>query len=397
MKKKHVCMIAYTGYARDTRVRREAETLALNGYKVSFLVPRSGTAEKAKTYEQDGVSVIELNTTKYCGKSKISYLFSYLYFTLACFFVCTWRCLKGHIDVVHVHNMPNFLVFTALLPRLLGKKLILDIHDTVPETYMAKFGDAGQSPSVAFWLFCLEEKICCCLAHKIICVNHTQKDVLVQRGIPGNKIEISLNVPDHRRFGMNSERRNQDPMEPTPGFKLVYHGTLARRLGLDLAIKAVADLTGRIPDIEFHIIGGGDDQVEFARYSKEMKLEGHVFFEGFCPVESLVSVLSGMDVGVIPNRKSIASDLMLPVKMLEYVALNIPVVAPRLKTIERYFTEEMARYYEPGNVDDLARAIYDLKSDESLRNNQIREARKFLERYGWERHHQDLLNLYQAV
>ena len=97
---------------------------------------------------------------------------------------------------------------------------------------------------------------------------------------------------------MNSERRNQDPMEPTPGFKLVYHGTLARRLGLDLAIKAVADLTGRIPDIEFHIIGGGDDQVEFARYSKEMKLEGHVFFEGFCPVESLVSVLSGMDVFV---------------------------------------------------------------------------------------------------
>ena len=192
MKKKHVCMIAYTGYARDTRVRREAETLALNGYKVSFLVPRSGPGEKAKTYEQDGVSVIELNTTKYCGKSKISYLSSYLYFTLACFFVCTWRCLKGHIDVVHVHNMPNFLVFTALLPRLLGKKLILDIHDTVPETYMAKFGDAGQSPSVAFWLFCLEEKICCCLAHKIICVNHTQKDVLVQRGIPGKKIEISL-------------------------------------------------------------------------------------------------------------------------------------------------------------------------------------------------------------
>lgn len=397
MKKKHVCMIAYTGYARDTRVRREAETLALNGYKVSFLVPRSGAREKAKTYEQDGVSVIELNTTKYCGKSKISYLFSYLYFTLACFCVCTWRCLEGHIDVVHVHNMPNFLVFTALLPRLLGKKLILDIHDTVPETYMAKFGDAGQNPGVAFWLFCLEEKICCCLAHKIICVNHTQKDVLVQRGIPGDKIEISLNVPDHRRFGLNSEPCNQDPMEPTPGFKLVYHGTLARRLGLDLAIKAVADLTGRIPDIEFHIIGGGDDQAEFVRYSKEMKLEGHVFFEGFFPVESLVSVLSGMDVGVIPNRKSIASDLMLPVKMLEYVALDIPVVAPRLKTIERYFTEEMARYYEPGNVDDLARAIYDLKSDESLRKNQIREARKFLERYGWERHNQDLLNLYQAV
>ena len=40
--KKQVCMIAYTGYAGDARVRREAETLALNGYEVCFLLPKSG-------------------------------------------------------------------------------------------------------------------------------------------------------------------------------------------------------------------------------------------------------------------------------------------------------------------------------------------------------------------
>src|SRR5207247_8680052 len=48
--------------------------------------------------------------------------------------------VKRRYDVVQVHTMPDFLVFAALIPKLLGAKIILDVHDLMPELYAAKFG-----------------------------------------------------------------------------------------------------------------------------------------------------------------------------------------------------------------------------------------------------------------
>ena len=104
-----------------------------------------------------------------------------------------------------------------------------------------------------------------------------------------------------------------------------------------------------------------------------------------------------MDLGIISNRKSIATELMLPVKMMEYIALGIPVVAPRLKAIEYYFDRGMVGYFEPESVDSLAGMILSLYEDASKREKQTEKARVFLERYGWENHQLDLLNLYRQM
>lgn len=390
--KNQVCMIAYTGYAGDARVRREAETLVLNGYAVSFLVPKAG--DRPRSYTLDGVEVVELNVRQYCGKSQRRYFLSYFAFLVRSFFACSARCLRGKIDVVHVHNMPNFLVFATILPRLAGKKVILDIHDTMPETYLAKFGN-GAKPDRVFKLFCIEEAICSKLANRLVAVNHTQKAALVGRGIAEQKVAVSLNVPDHRRFVETEDQRTSQ--DPGSAFKLIYHGTLAKRLGVDLAIRAFAELAEKIPEIEFNILGVGDDETEFRSIAEELNLGSRIRFGGFVPIDNLLDALKGMQVGVVPNRKSLASELMLPVKMLEYVGLGIPVVVPRLTAIQHYFNDDMVRFYEPESVSDLARAIFDLHADPALRERQVTEARKFLERYGWERHHKDLLDLYQSL
>ena len=107
--------------------------------------------------------------------------------------------------------------------------------------------------------------------------------------------------------------------------------------------------------------------------------------------------LAQMDMGIVANRKNIATELMLPVKMLEYIALDIPVIAPRLRTIEYYFSDDMVKYFEPDNVDSLARVILEAYRDEEKRNTQVIMARKFLEQYGWEKHRMDLINLYRNL
>jgi len=385
-------MIVYTDYPTDTRVRREAETLALlPEYNVSVLSLKEG--EAPLTYDLDGVHVIELNEKKYCGKSQTRYVLSYVKFLMLSFIRCAKFFFQRKIDIVHVHNMPNFLVFSAFIPRVFGKKIILDIHDSVPETYATKFSGLGR---LLFRLLCIEELLSCAFANRIICVNHVQSDVLIQRGIPEEKITISMNVLDHRKF--KSVSANHGRKRSLSGFRAVYHGTIAMRLGIDLILRAIAHLKNKIPDLEFHVWGrGGDDLDEILIILNQLGIQDKVHFNDAIPMDALIPKLLDMSIGIIGNRRSVATELMLPVKLLEYVALGIPVVAPRLKAIQYYFTEEMVTYYEPEDVDSMAEAILKLYENPSLRKAQAEKAKTFLDKYGWEKHKMDLINLYKQL
>lgn len=384
-------MVAYTIYATDPRVRREAETLAtMPEYDVTVVVPRMGAT--SQTAVSNGVRVVELGAGRYWGSSVFAYLWSYLKFLAVVFLDCTRRTLGGRVDIVHIHNMPNFLIFSAIVPRMLGRKIILDIHDSVPETYLEKFGNRS---AALFRLLCLEEALCCRMAHRILCVNHPQRDVLVGRGIPAHKIAISMNVPDDRWFG-NGDGAPSD-RSASGSFDLVYHGTLARRLGIDLTIRAVAALRDRIPGLRFHIIGGGDDEGALVAMADSLGLKSSVIFHGLVPVEKLAPALRSMHLGVIANRRNLATELMLPVKMLEYISLGIPVIVPPLKTVRHYFSDDMVTFFEAGDADSLAEAILSSYRNEPKRLEQAHSARAFLERYGWQRHKQDLFDLYRSL
>ena len=91
------------------------------------------------------------------------------------------------------------------------------------------------------------------------------------------------------------------------------------------------------------------------------------------------------------------TELMLPVKLLEYVAIGIPVVSARLKTIEHYFSDDMICYFEPESVESMANAILELYRNKNKRHEQVINARKFIEIYGWEKHQKNLIRLYEEL
>jgi glycosyltransferase involved in cell wall biosynthesis len=295
-KARSICMIAYTNYAIDARVRREAETLASVGFRVSCLTNRNqGTATR---YVLNGVEVRELAVPKYRGKSTIAYILSYLRFLASATIACLGRLAKGEIDVVHVHNLPDFLVFAAVLPRLVGKKVVLDIHDSVPETFATKFSG---NPALHKAL-CLEERVCAAVAHKVICVNHPQRDVLVSRGIPMAKTFVSMNVPDPRIFaaGPAVDRASNGH------FNLVYHGTMAERLGVDLIIRAVA--ASRAHSVSHAAsVGRRRRPAGLSAVGRRTRRIDRVSFKpkGF-PLDELPGRLGGMDLGVVGNRTNVA-------------------------------------------------------------------------------------------
>ena len=140
---------------------------------------------------------------------------------------------------------------------------------------------------------------------------------------------------------------------------LVYHGTLARRLGLDIAIEAVAlAQTGLPGGVQLRVIGAGEERSALLALRDRLGLQEQILFsDGFVPVEQIPALLGDADIGVVPLRVTPGTDIMLPTKLLEYVSLRIPCIVPRTGTIERYFDETMVEFFVAEDPTSLAEAI----------------------------------------
>jgi glycosyltransferase involved in cell wall biosynthesis len=346
----HVLMIAYTTYSLDARVKRHSEALAERGDVVDVIC-LAGKEDHALK----GVNLIRIPIARYRGKRRANYLSSYLKFFTAASWIAAKSSAKLPYDVVIVCSIPDLAVVSALIPKLFGSKVVLDIHDTMPELYRDKF--SGKLGAVGAYILSIEERVSAWLADRVLAVHEPHARRLEHSGIPSSKITVVLNAPDPRLF--QPVARQPDLGNP---FTIVTHGTINQRLGLDTALEALNILRDRLsnPHLKLRILGPGEHLEAVRAHAEQLKLAELVSFEEAVPLERLSSVLLEASVGLVPNEATSATQLMLPVKMLEYASLQIPMIVSRLTTIQYYFPEQTLRYFEPGNAISLADAIEDL-------------------------------------
>ncbi len=383
-----VLLIAYTTYIHDGRVKRHAEALAQRGDHIDVLCLDSGRSGRL-----NGVNIIGLKMPRYRGARRSAYVRSYLRF----FAMATWAAFKlslaARYDVVIVCTMPDAAILCALPARLFGSRILLDVHDTMPELYQDKFG--GRRGALGARLLMVEERASARCADVVLAVHELHRSRLIQAGVPPHKIRTVMNAPDPAVFtdaAADKRECGADHGDRTPGidrnghngaFTLACHGTLAYRLGLDIALEAVAMVRPAIAKLRMDVIGTGDHIDEAKRLTARLGLADCVRFIDPVPVEQLPRLLGAADVGVVPNRPSSATHLMLPTKLLDYAALGIPTIAARLRTIEHYFDGGAVRFFEPGDPAQLAAAIEELYRDPQRRTALARNARRALERIAW--------------
>jgi glycosyltransferase involved in cell wall biosynthesis len=373
---KKICMVAYTNYLSDARPRREAESLVRRGDQVDFIA--LGEKNRPELETVHGVRVFRVRQLRYRGGGGLSYGLAYLRFLCSATLKLV-RLFRGErYDIVYVHTMPDLLVLVGLIPKLFGARIVLNIHDMMPELYMSKFGISEKHLLIR--MLALQEQLSIRLADKVICVHDPHRDVLCRRGAPLEKITVLPNVPDPRIFGSDSSA-------PRTGdaFRIVYHGTIARRLGLDLGVRAFAQAAEACPGAQFEIFGDGDAGEELEAQIAASGMGDRIHFSRkMFRVESIAEMIQGASVGLIPNRRDVATEYMLPVKLLEYVHLGIPVIAPRLLAIQYYFAEDQVAYYEPSNVDDLADCIRRLYANPAERAELARKSAEFAKKFHWD-------------
>ncbi|MEQ1849966.1 MAG: glycosyltransferase, partial [Chthoniobacteraceae bacterium] len=256
-----------------------------------------------------------------------------------------------------VHNMPDVLVFSALVPKILGAKVILDLHDPMPELMMTIFGIPENSFAVRFMKQL--EKFSIWFADAAVTVNLACKKIFSSRSCRGEKVHVVMNSPDERIFKYHdAEGRTASPRSAAKPFVLMYHGSLVERHGLDLAVQAVGSLKQSIPGIELRVYGRSTLFLEHVMESvRRDGLQDQVTFLPERNLEQIVEAIDECDLGIIPNRRSIFTELNTPTRIFEYLSRGKPVVAPAAPGIQDYFPDNSLVFFNLGDASDLAKKI----------------------------------------
>jgi glycosyltransferase involved in cell wall biosynthesis len=341
-------MIAYTNYESDPRVIREAEAAVEGGFEVDFIALRR-PGQPAEEMVR-GVRVLRLPQERYRGGSHAQYLLSYVQFFLRCVLVSMCLFVRRRYDVVHVNNMPDVLIWSVAPLKLLGAKLVLDIHDPMPETFGAKFASGGRSG--LFNLLLLSERISVWLADRTITVSEPVKTgVLLKHGYSADAVGVIANFADDDLF----------QLRPYPGaeekIRFVFHGTILERNGLGILVKALALVRNR-SRIEVRIIGEGDFSATLSALISQGNLEKVIDFRNrVYPLTEIPALLSDCHVGLIPLRLSTVADYALPLKLVEYTCMGLPSITVRNAAIDYYFQPDECMFFDAGDVQALARWI----------------------------------------
>lgn len=233
----NICMLAYAHYINDARIKSYVRTLEDQGHRVDVIALR---ADGESAVEARPAGTIFRVMSKYQGENTLMYAWAYLKFLLRSSLLLAHRSFRHRYDVVHVHNMPNALVFAAIVPKMLGARLMLDVHDLMTVNYIAKF-DVGEN-DLPVKVLKMEQRLSAMFADHVFCADHNQQDYLVEHcGVARQKITVLMNLPNVELFRpVTTEKKSEV-------FRIVYHGTIAHRLGIDLIVQAMARVADRIP------------------------------------------------------------------------------------------------------------------------------------------------------
>ena len=356
-------VFVHSYYSSDTRVIRHCEELAAMGFSVTVFSLWEVGGRGVR--QENGVRVYQLpviRTNRYLGK--LGTLAEYSLFFFSALLINSFR-----LNHVYVNNMPNFYIFSAFLNRFFGKKLILDVHDLMPELFVI-----DNKSNVLRKLLVLEER----LSHKYADLNITVNDGVAKYlrkrtgldyGVVYNSMLSAIND-----FDVVSKNRNK--------FELVFHGNIQPQYNIQRIFEVLPRLKVRYPKITFHLYGQGPYLKRLKGFFESEEFRSYCFYHGPFDPSSVPAILKGKGIGLLFAERGQQHDLAVSVKCVEYMSCGLPLVASNLATLEEIFGETVA-FYESTSNDDLEAKIVETIEDYPAALRRARQAQERCRGLSW--------------
>lgn len=384
-----ICVIRQYRFPGDVRVAREVQALIMAGHEVDVICI---TQPNQPTFQRDGAVTIFRLPPEHRRAGPARYFFEYGCFFLGAMLLASALHLRRRYDLIQVHSVPDALVFAAIVPRLLGARVLLDLQESMPEFFSTKFKTDLNHPGVRFvaWL----EQASIRFANAVITCTDQMREAFVARGANGSKIGVVLNSADEAIFDVQAH-----PPRPgsSGGFVLVCHGLVEERYGLDTIIRAVSLLREELPDLRFHVYGGGPDLERLKLLATRLGVGDRVRFMGYVPIEELLEGIAAADVGVVAMKRDAFRDLTHCNKMFDFISMRVPVIMSRTHSVQAYFPESCFAYFDSDDEHSLAQTIRELHSSPDTRQRLVEQALRVNEPYRWPKQREVYLTIIRGL
>lgn len=381
----HICLLRHAYFPDDPRERKQVSALIDAGHEVDVICLRR---EGQTASEQVAGAAVHRLPLRHVRAGVVRYLLEYATSFSMMFLAVNYWWLRKRFDVIQISTMPDALVFAAILPKLFGARILLDLHEPTPELWTTKYGD--KYPALYRLQVAIEQRAIR-FCDQAITVTKALRQRFIERGADGSKLEVVPNVCDETVFRPGKAATTQD------GFLLITHGSIEERYGHRRIIEAIARLRREIPEIQLDILGDGDFREALQRQVRDMALHEHVSFVGYVGFSELLTRLNAANVGIIAMERSPYSELVDTNKMYEYIALRKPVIASRLPALEANFDDQALHYFAPGDSEDLARTIRTLYFQPHLRDYAARNAYHAFSAMSWGKVKHHYVRLFEAL
>ena len=357
---------------RDRRVWQDCRALVAAGYRVSVISPM-GAGEPRVEYLEEVALYRYPAPPEASGTIGFFYEFAYSWVRTL---VLSLKVLRREgFDVIQACNPPDTFFALAWLYKPLKKRFVYDQHDLAPETYESRF---DQPSRALLWGLRLLERLTYRTADRVIATNASYREVALARGGKAPEdVVVVRNGPDPQRM-----RRGPSRSELRDGRRYLccYLGMMGPQDGVDLLVRAVDVLVHEMgrQDVSFALLGEGDSHEQVRQLVHELDLEDCVTMPGFVVDDQLRAYLSTADVGLCPEPRNPLNEVSTLVKVMEYMAFELPVVAFDLKET-RLSAGDAAVYVTPNETKEFAAAIAALLDDPDRRAAMGRAGRRRVE------------------
>lgn len=229
---------------------------------------------------------------------------------------------------------------------------------------------------LAAWL----ETWICNMADHVIVVSTPLARLMQAAGVPAEKIEVMTNgvCLDHFRPGTASPGLRRQ-LGIADDLVIGFVGWFRKWHGLELLLDAFQRSRLASQKVKVLLIGDGPAMPDLKQFVEENQLHDSVLFTGPLPHAQVPPYLDLIDIAVQPA----ANEYCCPMKIIEYMALGKPVVAPAQENIQELMTEEEAVFFTPQDVESFAAALQNLASDPARAAAMGRKARAAIHERGF--------------
>jgi glycosyltransferase involved in cell wall biosynthesis len=210
---------------------------------------------------------------------------------------------------------------------------------------------------------------------EFIVLTETMKKYLIKKGIKANNLLVAYDGTNPDLFSPidYSKKRNKS---------IVFIGDIDNRDGVDVLLKAFSYVVKELNETKLYIIGDGPALQKMIKLCSKLQLHKHVVFTRWIPFSQLIRILPTFSVGVVPLKKMLLNEIVIPRKTFEFMAAGLPVVASNLTAIKEVIKDNSSgMLFTPDDEVDLSEKLIDLLTNEELymkiQRNGIKIARQY--------------------